>query len=400
MQGPGSATVGFEVGAYDTKRPLVIDPVLVYSTYLGGSGDDSANSITVDSAGNAYVIGYTDSTNFPLAGAMQTTYGGNPQDIFVSKLNPAGTALVYSTYIGGSGQDNGSDIAVDVAGNAYITGFTGSTNFPTANALQPGRTGLFNAFVAKLDPTGSQLIYSTYFGGTVGEQGSCIAVDAAGNAYVAGVASSPDFPKLNAFQSQYGGDLADGFVTKFSPDGGQILYSTYLGGSGNDGVTGIAVDTTGNAYVTGVTYSTNFPTANPVQGTYRGGSFDAFVTKLNPTGSAGLLDLSRRLGRGSRLSYRRRWLRERLFSGSHFVGGLPYNRSVAANFRRRQRCFCKQIRPIGGGNVFHLSRRQRRRWSNGNRYKPGWRCLPDRFHQLHELPAGRTVSGNLRRRSV
>lgn len=160
-QSPKAAIVGFELGDYDKDRPLVIDPVLVYSTYLGGSGEDLANSITIDSAGNAYLIGFTDSTNFPVAGAIRPTYGGNPQDVFVSKLNPAGTALVYSTYLGGSGQDNGSDIAVDAAGNAYITGYAGSTNFPIANALQPTRTGLYNAFVAKLNPNGSQLIYST-----------------------------------------------------------------------------------------------------------------------------------------------------------------------------------------------------------------------------------------------
>ncbi|MEO7658140.1 MAG: SBBP repeat-containing protein, partial [Pyrinomonadaceae bacterium] len=281
-----SYSVGFEVAEYDTTKPLVIDPVLVYSTYLGGSGEDDANSITVDAAGNAYVIGFTDSTNFSVTGAVQPAYGGNPQDVFVSKLNAAGTALVYSTYLGGSGQDNGSDIAVDAAGNAYITGYTGSTNFPMANAMQPTRTGFYNAFVAKLNPTGSQLVYSTYFGGTVGEFGSAIAVDSSGNAYVGGVTSSPDFPKLNPIQSAYGGSLADAFVAKFNPAGSQIVYSTYLGGNGNDGVTGIAIDPTGNAHVTGVTFSSNFPTANPLQANFRGGAFDAFVTKINPSGTS------------------------------------------------------------------------------------------------------------------
>ncbi len=279
-------SVGFEVDAYDPASPLVIDPVLVYSTYLGGSGDDEANSITVDAVGNAYIIGFTDSTNFPVAGAIQPAYGGNPQDVFVSKLNTAGTALVYSTYLGGSGQDNGSDIAVDAAGNAYITGYTGSTNFPTASAMQATRTGFYNAFVAKLNPTGSQLVYSTYYGGTVGEFGSAIAVDSSGNAYVGGVTSSPDMPKLNPIQSNYGGHLADAFVAKFNPAGSQIVYATYLGGNGNDGVNGIAIDTAGNAYISGVTFSTNFPTANPMQANFRGGAFDAFVSKINPSGTA------------------------------------------------------------------------------------------------------------------
>ena len=282
-----SYTVGFEVGDYDRNIPLVIDPVIMYSTYLGGSGEDLANSITTDAAGNAYIIGFTDSANFPVAGAMQPTYGGNPQDIFVSKINAAGNALVYSTYLGGSGQDNGSDIAVDAAGNAYITGYTGSVNFPVASALQPTRTGLYNAFVAKLNPAGSQLVYSTYYGGTTGEYGSSIAVDASGNAYVGGVTSSANFPDTaGAVQTTFGGSLADAFVTKFNAAGNQVLYSTMLGGNGNDGVTGIAVDPTGNAYVTGVTFSTNFPTASPLQQNYSGGAFDSFVTKLNPNGTS------------------------------------------------------------------------------------------------------------------
>lgn len=286
-QASNSYTVGFDIEGYDKTKPLVIDPVLVYSTYLGGSGNDDASGIAVDAAGNAYVIGFTDSTNFPISGAMQPTYGGNPQDIFVSKLNAAGTALVYSTYLGGSGQDNGSDIAVDAAGNAYITGYSGSTNFPVANALQPTRTGLYNAFVAKLNPTGSQLVYSTYYGGTTGEYGSSIAVDPSGNAYVGGVTSSANFPDTaGVIQTNFGGSLADGFVTKFNAAGNQVLYSTFLGGNGNDGVTSIAIDPAGNAYVTGVTFSTNFPTATPLQATFLGGVFDAFVTKLNPTGTA------------------------------------------------------------------------------------------------------------------
>ena len=288
-EGPqaGLPTVGFEVGEYDAQRSLVIDPVLVYSSFLGGSGEDTPTSVTVDSAGNTYMIGYTDSTNFPVAGALQSSYGGDPQDIFVSKLNATGTALVYSTYIGGSGQDNGSDIAVDSAGNVYFTGYTGSTNFPTVNAVQNRLTGYNNAIVAKLDASGSQLVYSTYFGGSIGEFGSAIAVDAAGNAYVGGVTSSPDFPKVNAIQKFYGGDLADAFVAKFNPAGSQVLYSSFLGGTGNEGVNGIAVDTSGNAYISGVTFSGNFPTTNaPHQANFRGGSFDAFVTKINPAGTA------------------------------------------------------------------------------------------------------------------
>ncbi len=152
-----SVSVGFNIADHDTSKPLVIDPVLVYSTYLGGRTEDKGNTITVDATGNAYIIGFTDSANFPLANARQTVFGGQPQDVFVAKLNAAGTGLVYSTYLGGDGQDHGSAIAVDASGNAYITGYTGSTNFPVANALRPTRTGSFNAFVAKLDPTGANL---------------------------------------------------------------------------------------------------------------------------------------------------------------------------------------------------------------------------------------------------
>jgi len=285
FQSQGSYLVAFRVGAYDRSRPLVIDPVLVYSTYLGGGGEEQGNAITVDAAGNAYVIGFTDSTNFPVANPRQASFGGPPQDVFVAKLNPAGTGLVYATYLGGEGQDHGSGIAVDTAGNAYITGYTGSRNFPVANAVQPTLHGSFNAFVAKLDATGANLIYSTYLGGTIGEFGSGIAVDAAGNTYVTGVTTSTNFPTANALQPAFGGGLSDAFVTKLSPAGTQLIYSTYLGGSGTDGATSIALDTTGNVHLTGVTSSINFPLAHPLQGTFGGGDLDAFVTKLNAVGT-------------------------------------------------------------------------------------------------------------------
>jgi hypothetical protein len=275
--------VGVEVGPYDTSRPLIIDPVLEYSTYLGGRGNDEGNAITVDSAGNAYVIGFTDSLNFPMANAAQSAFGGGLQDVFVSKLDPTGTRLLYSTYIGGNGQDNGSSIAVDSAGNAYVTGYTGSTNFPVMNALQPAKAGRFNAFVAKLSPTGG-LLYSTHLGGSIGDYGSSIAVDSSGNVYVAGVATSPNFPLAGAIQTAPGG-AADVYVTKLNPAGNQLVYSTYLGGAGDDGATSLAVDSAGNLYVTGVTTSNNFRTASPLQAAHGGGFFDAFVAKLNPAGT-------------------------------------------------------------------------------------------------------------------
>lgn len=275
--------LGFEIGAYDTTKPLIIDPVLAYSTYIGGRGDDEGNAITVDSAGNVYLVGFTDSINFPTSNPSQPTLGGAEQDVFVSKLNPSGTQVIYSTYLGGDGQDNGSGIALDSAGNAYITGFTGSTNFPVRNALQPAKNGQFNAFVAKLDPTGS-LLYSTHLGGSLGDYGSSITVDSSGNIYVAGVATSSNFPMVNALQPIHGG-AADLYVAKLNPAGTQLVYSTYLGGAADDGATSIAVDSAGNVYLTGVTSSRNFRTMNPLQASHGGGLFDAFVAKVNPSGS-------------------------------------------------------------------------------------------------------------------
>ncbi len=356
----GPHSVGFALGAYDTSKPLVIDPVLNYSTYLGGSGNDAGYGVAVDPAGNAYVTGNTTSTNFPVVGAAQgTNHGGvfGSLDAFVSKLNAAGTALVYSTYLGGSGDDYGNGIAVDQSGNAYVTGQTTSTDFPTtANAYQTANHGNNDAFVSKLNAAGNALAYSTYLGGAYddfgngiavdqsgnayvtgyaastdfpttagslqpalngyynnafvvkintaaagsaslvygtylggtgasGDAGQAIAIDAAGDAYVTGYTTSGDFPTRNALQSAFGGTY-DAFLSKVNPSGSALVYSTYLGGSGDDEGEGIAVDAAGAAYVAGLTASTNFPTtANALQKTF-GGTYDAFVTKVNPSGGA------------------------------------------------------------------------------------------------------------------
>jgi len=279
----GADRVGFAVGAYDTSKPLVIDPVLFYSTYFGGISDDYGYGIAVDQAGAAYVTGYTGYV-IPTANALQPAYGGG-YDAFVTKLNPSGSALVYSTYLGGNGDDYGYGIAVDQAGAAYVTGYTSSANFPTANALQPAYgNGNDDAFVVKLNPSGSALVYSTYLGGTSDDYGYGIAVDQAGAAYVTGHTRSTNFPTANALQPASGGG-DDAFVVKLNPSGSALVYSTYLGGSGYDEGTGIAVDQAGAAYVTGATSSANFPTANALQPA-NGGYADAFVVKLNPSGSA------------------------------------------------------------------------------------------------------------------
>jgi hypothetical protein len=279
--------VGFEIAEYDLRRPLFIDP-LVYSTYLGGGGDDLGWGIAVDGAGNAYVTGYTTSTNFPTKNPLQPDHavgGSNGYDAFVAKLNPAGSALVYSTYLGGSGDDYGSGIAVDSAGNAYVSGTTFSTDFPTKNPFQPANAGFANVFLTKINPAGSALVYSTYLGGSGGDEGFSIAVDGAGNAYLTGLTLSDDFPTMNPLQPARGGD-SDAFVTKINPAGSALVYSTYLGGGQDEYGFGVAADTAGNAYVTGQTFSINFPTMNPLQPLYGGGDGNAFVTKINATGSA------------------------------------------------------------------------------------------------------------------
>jgi hypothetical protein len=284
----GTNRVGFKLAKYDASRPLYIDP-LIYSTYLGGSNYDQGYGIAVDSLGNAYVTGATESPNFPItSGAFQTACNGGYNcnvdgDAFVTKLNPTGSALVYSTYLGGSGTDQGFGIAVDSSGDVYVTGITNSPDFPLVNALQPTYGGgPYDAFVTKLNPTGSALVYSTYLGGSAQDQGQAIAVDSSGNAYVTGMGLT-DFPITpGAFQTTCCG----AFVSKLNPAGSALVYSTYLGGSAGATGLGIAVDSSGNAYVTGHTDSTDFPLMNPLQPTYGGGAYDAFVTMLNPAGAA------------------------------------------------------------------------------------------------------------------
>jgi hypothetical protein len=265
---------------------------ILYSTYLGGSGGDQGNEIAVDAIGQAYVTGITDGGGFPgTAGSpIQNTSSGNG-DAFVVKINEAGTALLYSTYLGGSGGDSGLGITVDKAGNAYVTGFTGSSSFPgTAGShIQSGYGGGENdAFITKLNAAGTAILYSTYLGGSGGDVGEAIAVDQVGQVYVTGGTGSSLFPGTvsSLIQRTFGGD-GDAFVTKLNTAGTAILYSTYLGGSGADVGRGIALDATSNVYVTGITQSLNFPDTarSPIQRTNGGGN-DAFLAKLNATGTA------------------------------------------------------------------------------------------------------------------
>jgi uncharacterized protein DUF4214/beta-propeller repeat-containing protein len=349
LTGPGQ--VGFEVGAYNHATPLVIDPVLSYATYLGGGSDDAITSMALDAAGNIYVAGWTSSTDFPVANAKQPVTGGgvdafvaklNPagrtllyatylggrmedralglavdpageavitgytysttfptasavqatpgggRDAFVTKLNAAGNGLIFSTYLGGSGQDSGNGIALDAQGNIYVTGDTASTNFPTRNPFRAANQGQQDVFLAKLSPTGA-LLYSTYLGGSTDDHASAIAVDSSGSVYLTGGTDSLNFPVLGAAQPVNGGGQ-DAFVAKINAAGSGLVYSTFLGGRGGtighpETGNAIAVDSAGNAYIAGTTSSANFPLANAYQAQISG-ALDAFVAKLNAAGSA------------------------------------------------------------------------------------------------------------------
>ncbi len=251
---------------------------LVFSTYLGGSNNDLALAVALDAGGSPYVTGLTASPNFPTLNPLQATLGG-AEDVFITKLTTAG-ALVYSTYFGGTSNDEGWSIAVDTTGAAYITGNTAGT-IPVLNAFQPSIAGPVNAFVAKLNAAGA-LSYSTYLGGSGSAQARGIAVDSAGAAYIAGYVSGAGFPTLNTAAPSTNGSSVDGFMTKLSP-AGSLVYSTYFGGASSDIVGGLAIDSTGAAYVAGSTLSSDFPTLNASQVTY-GGSGDGFVTKFSPSG--------------------------------------------------------------------------------------------------------------------
>jgi hypothetical protein len=353
--------VAFELGNYDRSRELVIDPSVSYATYLGGTLEDDAYGIAIDTNGDAYVTGQTKSTNFPtVAGAYKTTNAGG-FDVFVTKISADGSTLIYSTYVGGSGDDSGNAIAVDGSGNAFVAGGTGSsTNFPTttgqttfgggsldafvfelassggtltystylggsgddvatglalakdgsgdtfvvgstgslnfpttAGTVQPAINGTSNGFVTKLNSSGSARLYSTYLGGGTGDFASAVAVDTSNDAFVTGATQNSTFPTTpGAFQTTCGtaancnGGLSDAFISVLKPDASGFVYSTFLGGSGADQGLGIAVDSAGDAYVTGLTQSSDFKLKNAIQGTFGGGTQDAFVSALNPAGSA------------------------------------------------------------------------------------------------------------------
>ncbi len=284
--------VGFEIGDYDKSLPLIIDPTLVFSTFLGGGADDLGSSITLDSNGNVYVTGTTSSANFPTQGPAYPNNKGL-SDIFVTKFDGATGNIVYSTYIGGSGIDRADAIAIDSNGNAYVVGRVDSTStdFPsTPGSFAPAyRGGDFDGVVLKLNPQGNALVYSGFLGGEENDSVQGIAVDANGVAYVTGGTKSNSFPtSVGTYQGSRAGDT-DAFLTKINASGSGLLYSTFIGGAGTDRGSGVAIDGNGIAYVAGYGASPDFPTEDPFQAGF-GGSFDAFIAKFD-TNASGISSL-------------------------------------------------------------------------------------------------------------
>ena len=297
--------VSFRVAHYDSNNSLVIDPVLTYSTYLGGSGVDQPAGIVVDSSGAVYTAGYTDSPNFPLAtlGALPA----NTYHVFVAKLDATGSNLIYADYIGGNSQDYGIGLVLDSANNVYVAGSTGSSNFPLVMPFQAEQPGPYTGFLSKVSADGSSLLYSTYLGGSTFDQPTSIAIDGLGEVHVAGYTMSQNFPVANAYQAapsaNQGGLYGTyGFLTKFNPDGSSLVYSTYLSGYSNvaqncgspcwpapyNAVSAVTVDSNGNAYVTGATNTNNFPVTSGAYQTTNSTQQDAsigFVSKFTSAGN-------------------------------------------------------------------------------------------------------------------
>jgi beta-propeller repeat-containing protein/centrosomal CEP192-like protein/ASPM-SPD-2-Hydin domain-containing protein len=302
--------ISFQIAQYDLNKPLVIDPVLLYGTYLGAAGGEQASGIAVDSTGSVYIAGYTDSADFSL-----TTFGSpaaSSNHVFVAKLDPTGSTFVYADYLGGNGDDYGIGLALDSSNNVYVTGSTTSTNYPTVNPpYQSAALGPYTGFLSKISADGSSLVYSTYLGGSGFDEPASVAVDTLGDAYVAGTTTSQDFPVANAYQpaalANQGGAYGNyGFLTKFSADGSSLNFSTYFAGNTNvancgsscyptpySAISAVTVDANGNAYVAGTTNTSNFPYTSGAYLTSNSPVADATIGFVSKFASAGMpLDYS------------------------------------------------------------------------------------------------------------
>lgn len=300
--------IGFQVANFDASKPLVIDPVLVYSTYLGGSGSDQPTGIAVDNSGNVYIAGYTDSIDFPLAalGSLPSA----TDHVFVAKLDSTGSNLIYADYIGGNSDDYAVALVLDSTNQVYVTGSTQSGNFPVVNAYQSQQPGPYTGFLTRVSADGSALLYSTYLGGNNSDQPAGLAIDGLGEVFVAGYTQSPNFPVMNAYQpsalpNQGGIYGTYGFLTKFSSGGSSVVYSTYFAGNSNleeggccwvspfSEISAITADSNGNAYVAGTTNTYNFPVTSGTfltsNSTQQQNANVGFVSKFN---NAGGLDYS------------------------------------------------------------------------------------------------------------
>ena len=367
-----SEEVGFAVAPYDPTRTLVIDPVLVYSSFLGGLGYEQASGAAVDRLGQLYVVGETSSTNFPVANALWPTNSGgydgpqNPygNEAFVAKLGAEGTNLLFATYLGGNGLDVAVAVTLDALDRPVITGLTGSTNFPiTPNALQRQMAseedlGFYpsDVFVVRLSANGDALLYSTYIGGEAEDQGLAIALDETGDVYVAGYTESEDFPVRN--NTTVLGDATDAFVLKFRPGETNLSYSMLLGGNGFDFAQSIAVDQLGHAHVLGSTASSGFPVTNAFQSTYRGGNYDVFLSKLAPEGN-GLVFSTFLGGSGQEegLGRRPRPRGKRVPHGLHQFRRFPGDERPGRRQSLWSRRFCGKVQSPGPAAVFDFSRR-------------------------------------------
>jgi hypothetical protein len=329
---------------------------IAYSTYLGASRFDAAYAVASDPEGGIYLAGNTESVDFPVQNAYDPSYNyGSFGDVFVARVSLDDSSLVYSTFIGGSAADILGGLAVDYAGNAYISGITGSSaTFPLVNAYDPTYGGSGDVFVCKLSPTGDQLLYSTFLGGIREDHSWAIAVDSAGQAFVTGHTMSHDFPVVSALQAAYGGGDYDAFVTKFSASGSSLIYSTYLGGSVADQAFGIAVDRTGCAYARGWTASSDFPVQDALDGTFNGGERDVFVSKLAASGSS--LQYSTYIG-GSDSDYGVGIVVDN--SGAVYIGGatrsedFPLQNAIDSTLGGLQDLFVAKLTASGNGFVFN-----------------------------------------------